>query len=116
MTLKTSLFNKGIYKSVLKRYLWGAVVYFLLLFSITVLPIFMTCDPNDVETHLTFNRFPLIYETAYTLPSVLIAIVVPTIVGLLVFRMVHSKKTSIFIHGLPVGRNSVYISSFSNII
>ena len=33
MTLKTSLFNKGIYKSTLRRYAWGSILYFILLFS-----------------------------------------------------------------------------------
>ena len=32
MTLKTSLFNKGIYKSTVRRYTWGAVLYFIILF------------------------------------------------------------------------------------
>ena len=41
----------------------------------------------------------------------LLSIVVPTIAGLLVFKFIHSKKTSVFVHSLPVKREANYISS-----
>ena len=42
---------------------------------------------------------------------ILLAIVVPTVVALMVFRFIHSKKQAIFIHSLPVSRKANFISS-----
>ena len=89
MTLKTSLFNKGIYKSTIRRYLWGSVLYSVILFVITALPIFLMIDPKDVSNYIGYS-YPILYDI--TLPTVLIALAVPTVVGLLVFRFMHSKK------------------------
>lgn len=108
MTLKTSLFNKGIYKSTIRRYLWGSVLYFIMLFVITALPIFLMVDPKEISNYIGYS-IPVIYDV--TLPTILIAFVVPTVVGLLVFRFMHSKKTSIFIHSLPVSRTGIYVST-----
>ena len=47
MILKTSLFNKGIYKSTLRRYLWGGVLYFIMLFLFTGMLILLNEDPNQ---------------------------------------------------------------------
>ena len=44
MTLKTSLFNTGIYKSTVKRNIWGAVIYFILLFLMTSMPLISEID------------------------------------------------------------------------
>lgn len=107
MTLKTSLFNKGIYKSALRRFLWGSLLYFIILFVTTALPILLAYDPSTVIGY----HSPVVYEGGFIIISMLMATVVPTVVGLLVFRFIHSKKTSIFIHSLPVGRTAVYISS-----
>ena len=41
----------------------------------------------------------------------LLSVVVPTIAGLLIFRFIHSKKASVFVHSLPVKRSTNYISS-----
>ncbi len=107
MTLKTSLFNKGIYKSALRRYLWGSILYFIILFVVTTLPILLAYDPSTVIG----NHYPVLYEDGFMIIPMVIAIVVPTVVGLLVFRFIHSKKTSIFMHSLPVGRTAIFISS-----
>ena len=46
MISRASLFNKGIYKSTLRRYLWGGVLYFILLFMITGMSILLNYS-ND---------------------------------------------------------------------
>ena len=107
MTLKTSLFNKGIYKSALRRYLWGSLLYFIILFVATTLPILLAYDPSTVIG----NHYPVLYDNGFLILSILLAMVVPTVVGLLIFRFIHSKKTSIFMHSLPVGRTAIFVSS-----
>lgn len=114
MTLKTSFFNKGIYKSTLKRYMWGSVLYFLILFVATGLSVFLNLEntfsyfPNDY-----FYEYPVILHGSYITAPILLSIVVPSVVALLVFRFVHSKKQAVFIHSLPVSRKANYISSLS---
>ena len=112
MTLKTSFFNKGIYKSTLKRFFLGSVLYFIFLFIITVLSLFL-----EAERHFTtlpkdhFIEFPIVLHGQYITVPMFLAIIVPTIVTLLVFRFIHSKKQTIFTHSLPVSRKANYISS-----
>ena len=112
MTSKTSLFNKGIYKSTVRRFIWGAVLYAIALFMCTGLPILSSVNPensyrlNDyVNAMLLADEF-LIFPLFFT-------IVVPTAAALLVFRFVHSKRTTIFIHSLPVSRTANYISTLA---
>ena len=119
MTTKTSLFNKGIYKSTVKRYAWGSVLYAAVLFFVSVLPFILngsaTADGYVYETTMQFynaNRegsVLLMKEYAYR--PLLLSMIVPTLAGLLVFRYMHSQKAAIFTHSLPVKRATIYISS-----
>lgn len=111
MTLKTSLFNKGIYKSTVKRYMWGSVLYFIILFMTTVLPTLLMSEPYYPYVE---NGSSLLYDGFhYMVFPILTAMCVPTVVGMLVFRFVHSKKASVFTHSLPVSRTSVYTSTLA---
>ena len=112
MISRASLFNKGIYKSTLRRYLWGGVLYFILLFMITGMSILLNYS-NDYNYLPMINgrQLSIILNNEYILLPILLSIAVPTIAGLLIFRFVHSKKTSVFVHSLPVKRTANYISS-----
>ena len=81
MTLKTSLFNKAIFVSTLKRFKLAAII-------------------------LMGEMYPLSLFS-----SVSIALVLPSVIGLLVFGFMHSKKTAIFINSMPVNRTTVYTST-----
>ena len=111
MISKTLFFNRGIYKSTLRRYLWGSVLYFILLFMITGMSILLNYDPAQMHLPSTGSEVSLIMRNEYILIPTLLAIVVPTVVGLMIFRFIHSKKTSIFVHSLPVKRETNYIST-----
>lgn len=112
MISKTSFFNKGIYKSTVKRYAWGSVLYFIVLFLSTTLSVFLNYDETFRYLPLDhFNDYPIILHGSYIALPILLAIVVPTIVALMVFRFIHSKKQAVFIHSLPVSRKANFISS-----
>ena len=111
MTSKTSLFNKGIYKSTIRRFLWGSVLYFIMLFVTTGMMILLNEDPNNANMYWSSRAQSLILSSEYMIIPMLMAMVVPTIAGLLVFRFIHSKKTSVFVHSLPVKRGANYFSS-----
>ena len=111
MTLKTSLFNTGIYKSTVKRNIWGAVIYFILLFLMTSMPLISEIDSN--AAYLFNSKVPTIYRNSFIAPALIVSIIAPTIVAMLVFRFVHSKKTAVFVHSLPVNRTANYISTLA---
>lgn len=112
MISKTSFFNKGIYKSTVKRYAWGSLLYFIVLFLSTTLSVFLNYDETFRYLPLDhFNDYPIILHGSYIALPILLAIVVPTVVALMVFRFIHSKKQAIFIHSLPVSRKANFISS-----
>ena len=110
MILKTSLFNKGIYKSTLRRYLWGGVLYFIMLFLFTGMLILLNEDPNQFA-YWPGSSGSTLLGSEYMVIPMLMSIVVPTIAGLLIFRFIHSKKTSVFVHSLPVKRGANFVSS-----
>lgn len=111
MITKTSLFNKGIYKSTVRRYLWGSVLYFVILFLVTSMGILLSIDPQNPNSWWRRNDISLILEDGFIIVPMLLAMVVPTVAGLLIFRFIHSKKTSVFVHSLPVKRTANFISS-----
>ncbi len=111
MTSKTSLFNRGIYWSTFRRFIWGAVLYAIALFLMTALPILSTVDPIN---HWRIGKEPmnsLILTDVYIMFPIFLAAVIPTVAALLAFRFIHSKKHSIFIHSLPVSREANFIST-----
>lgn len=112
MISKTSFFNKGIYKSTVKRFAWGSVLYFAMLFISTSLAMFLN-TPRNFE-HIPYDHYqnnPLILRSSYFTAPILMSIVVPTVVALFVFRFIHSKNQSVFTHSLPVSRKANFISS-----
>ena len=112
MTAKISLFNKGIYKSTLRRYAWGSVLYFIILFMFTGMSIMLTVDKADRYTswYMQYGK-SLILNGEFLIIPLLLSIIVPTVAGLLIFRFIHSGKASVFVHSLPVKREANFISS-----
>ena len=111
MISKTSLFNKGIYKSTVRRYAWGSVLYFIMLFIFTGMLILLNEDPQNLRNYYSGRGQSTLLGSEYMIIPMLMSIAVPTIAGLLIFRFIHSRKTSVFVHSLPVKRSANYISS-----
>ena len=111
MTLKTSLFNSGIFKNTIRRFKWGSFLYFIALFF-SVPFIFMVQSTQRLERR--FENYAVgkaLLTDEYLIFPILLAIVVPTIVGVLAYRFVHSHKQAIAVHALPVKRKENYIST-----
>ena len=111
MISKTSLFNKGIYKSTVRRYAWGSIFYFIMLFLFTGMMILLNEDPERVNVYWSYGGYSTLLGNSYMIIPMLISLVVPTVAGLLIFRYIHSRKTSVFVHSLPVKRSANFISS-----
>ncbi len=111
MTLKTSLFNMGIFKNVISRFKWGSFLYFVLLFLAVPFPIMMQDAHNFNGMYVnTVNQGTYILRNSSFSFVMLLAIAVPTVVAVLVQGNVHSDKQGIFTHGLPVNRLAIYVS------
>ncbi len=109
MKLKTSLFKKGLILSDLKRYWWISALYTLAL--LFILPLnhyvqkFNTSDLNwlkhSIERDLLFQNFT----------SQVFLIVVPFLIGTLVFRFMQKGSSASLYHSLPVTRSVLYLNS-----
>lgn len=110
--LKKSLFNKGLYKSNLSRFKWGSFLYFVMLFLSTSFILLMQdipLAPAEVSFNLA-NGGKLFAAGFFVFPA-LLACVVPTVVAVLIFRYLASKKQGIFIASLPYTKEANFISS-----
>ena len=111
MISKTSLFDKGIYKATVRRNAWGSILYFILLFLFSGMAILLYESPVEINIDYSGAEVPLILRDSYTVAPMLMSIAVSLVTGILLFRYIHSKKASVFIHGLPVKRSANYIST-----
>ncbi len=107
MTLKTSLFNFGIYKNTISRFKWGSVLYFVILFCAVPFGVLT----RDFRGYSDLSRYKdLILSDGFTIFPMLFAIAVPTVAAVLILHNMHSAKQSIALHSLPVTRKENYIS------
>lgn len=114
MTLKTSWFDKGIYTNTLRRFKWGSLLYFVMLFFSVPFVILM----SDYHRLYPYRYGPenqlinsIILEADYIILPFILAMAVPTVVAVLLHRYMHSSKQGIAVHALPVTRKANYIST-----
>lgn len=117
MTSKESLFNKCVYKTTLRRFRLGSLIYFILLFLSGPLPLF-TIGAEKANLRYFLNRATVfapersvILGSDFMVFPTLFALFVPTVVALMVYNYVHSSKHGIFVHSTPVSRKANYVSS-----
>ncbi len=112
MTLRTSLFNWGIYKSTLKRFRWGGFLYFVALFFCVPFILLVQNAEHLVVRYTNMRDITsVILLSNYRILPTLLTLLVPTVVAVLIFNNIHSAKQSVFVHGLPVTRKANYLSS-----
>ncbi len=115
MTLKTLSFDKGIFKNTLKRFKWGGLLYFIILFFSVPFVILVSgknmLERYDNDYYIRNIAEKIILRSDFTIIPLLLAIAVPTVAAALIFRFVHSHKQGIAVHALPVTRLKNYIST-----
>lgn len=114
MILKESLFNKAVFKTTLRRFKWGSILYFVLLFLIGPF-MFLTHSAKELQSmyadmNVVYEK-SVIFQGGYIVLHILLACAVSTVVALLVYGFVHSPRQGIFMHSLPVSRKANYFSS-----
>ncbi len=97
MTAKT-FFNKGIYSATLKRFWVGSALYLVIMLLIS----------SPWDTDYTSSRY---YFDTLANMNYILSLFVPVVVATLVYKFVHSKKNSIFIHSMPATRCANYVST-----
>ncbi len=112
MTSKTSWFNSGIFTNRMKRFKWGSVLYFVILFFSVPFGILVR-NYDSVNYARIYEKVPMILSSSYVTFPLFVAMVIPTVVAVLMYRNLHSPKQSIFEHGLPVTRAESYIANLA---
>ena len=117
MTLKESLFNKGIFQAIIRRFRLGALLYFIILFLCVPIA-FLTQNPYHLSQRYFgmgnpefTNATSVIFRSGFMILPVIVTFFASTVVALLVYNFVHSSRHAIFTHSLPVSRRANYIST-----
>lgn len=109
MKSKTSLFKKGLIISDLKRFWWISALYTLALLFIMPLN-------HYVQKFNTYN-LELLYDSIrrdflfQNTSSQIFLIVVPFLIGALVFRYIQKSSSASLYHSLPLTRSVLYLNS-----
>lgn len=110
MTLKASWFNVGIYKNALRRFKWGSVLYFVMLFF--MVPFMFFVGEFGYNFYIDPSVTPqAILETDCIVFPLLTAYAVSIVVAVIMHRYMHESRQAIAIHSMPVTRTENYISN-----
>ncbi|MBH0231684.1 DUF6449 domain-containing protein [Halobacillus yeomjeoni] len=108
MPLKISSFKKEILKQDFRNVGWISIVYFLGLFFALPLQLFMALsDERRAYYGITFDR-GLFDQTFLFDIQVLFLFILPVLMAIFLFRYLHVKTTSDFIHSLPIKREKLF--------
>ncbi len=105
--MKQNFFNKAIFKANLKRFWTGSVLYLVLLL---LLSCFWDVYPGMEDFQSDFFPYRDYFIDQFFMTNIL-SMFVAVVVSSLLFRFVHSKKQSVFLHSSPVSRLAAYITS-----
>lgn len=107
MKFKTSYFNNAIIFEDLKR-LWGlAVLYFLLVFFTGPLQIMLRIGDKNSNVRFLVERFLTMRGMEL---QIIFSIAFCIILSMLIFRYLHTDKSSTVMHSFPITRKEMYHS------
>ncbi len=105
MSLKTSFFDKSLFKSDLKRFWWIGLLETLILAAATTLPVYNNCKRAVGFEGSSWNCAPT-WETG-GLPIIILFSIG---VGIILFSYLHFSASVSFHHSVPVKRKTVYLT------
>lgn len=104
MNLKTSFFNKSIFKSDIKRFWWISVISTLLILISCVLPVYNQCIRVMENPEMsTYSTTPFWYSGSTAIP-----IITALGVGVLLFTFMHFANSVSALHSLPIKRITIF--------
>lgn len=110
MNSKTSLFNKTIIKTDLRRFWWLGVLNILAILIFAVYPLYMRISYNNINQYRPERLFISSDMYRSTLISVPIIIIFAIAAVLLVFSYINKTAPVSFMHGLPLKRKTHFAS------
>lgn len=110
MIFKTSLFNKSLIKSDLKRFWWVSALYALVLFfNLPFYHLMLAGSEIDRWQKEMLSR-SLEVVTGHNELQVLLIIVVPVLMAALLFKYLHTPRAAAMMHSLPCTRGTLFFS------
>lgn len=105
MKSKTSFFNKGLFFSNIKRYGWVSCVWAALMF----LAVPMSMLTFNMDAVYQFDDYMEFFMSRFGgILSNLMLCGFPVLVGVLVFRYLHSPRSTTVLHGMPFSRPRLF--------
>lgn len=116
MKLKTSLFKKGLIISDIKIFWWVSVLYALALFFVMPFNHYIQYVNNVIDGNNTqwFKENISNELQFYGGGSQVFLLVVPVVIGALVFRYMQKNCQASLYHSLPLTRTSLYFTSIAS--
>ncbi len=114
MKSKTSFFNKGLFFSNMKRYSWVSLVWAALLF-LAVPMVMLTFDMNIERAYWKeIDNMRLFMQNFGGIIANLMLCGFPVLIGVLMFRYLHSPKSATVLHGMPFSRPRLFTNAVSS--
>ena len=111
MKSKTSFFNKGLFFSNMKRYSWVSLVWAALLF-LAVPMTMLTFDMNIQRPYWKeMDNMVLLLQNFGGIIANLMLCGFPVLIGVLMFRYLHSPKSATVLHGMPFSRPRLFTNA-----
>lgn len=109
MNLKTSFFNKSIYRSDMKRLWWISAIEAIFIFLSWPFPImeYISKNPAGYPPSTAFNNSIIM---SYTYVPVFFATVIPAALAIFLFSYLNSSKAAATMHGLPIKRSTFFLT------
>lgn len=104
MTLKTFLFNRGIFNQIVRNVGWVALIYFVgLLFALPIHIFMMAENKNWLMYHQTGRIFDIGSIIQFPLMFTL-----PILLAIFLFRYMQVKLSADYMHSLPLKREALF--------
>lgn len=116
MKFRTSLFNKSIIRSDIKRFWWVSALYALCMFFI--LPVNHFIKIQSINSAMDKETLIGVFDLSTTQLAFqrCLVCIIPTALAVLLFNYLHSARSAAIMHSLPVNRRTLYFShSFSGL-
>lgn len=110
MNLKTSFFNKSIFRSDLKRMWWVSALESICIFLSAVFPIMDRLAYAIGVTYSNSNGFNGSIFMLMGISAIFFAIIISAALAIFLFSYVNSPKSVAAMHGLPVKRETMFVT------